>query len=88
MKSRLIGKDPEAGESSVQEEKGVTEDEMIDGIISSMDISFRKCWEIVKDKESQRAAVHGATNRHHLMTEQHQCRWPFCVPKRLGLLWG
>ena len=29
MKSRLIGKDPEAGESSVQEEKGVTEDEMI-----------------------------------------------------------
>ena len=50
----------------------MTEDEMIDGIISSMDISFRKCWEIVKDKESQRAAVHGATNRHHLMTEQQQ----------------
>ena len=50
----------------------MTEDEMIDAIISSMDISFRKCREIVKDKESQHAAVHGVTNRHHLMTEQHQ----------------
>ena len=29
MKSQLIGKDPEAGKRSVQEEKGVTEDEMV-----------------------------------------------------------
>jgi len=29
VKSLLAGKDPEAGESSVQEEKEVTEDEMI-----------------------------------------------------------
>ena len=30
MKSRLIGKDPEAGKDGGQEEKGVTEDEMVE----------------------------------------------------------
>ena len=29
MKSQLIGKDPDAGKDEGQEEKGVTEDEMI-----------------------------------------------------------
>ena len=29
------------------------------GIISSMDTSVSKLWEIVKDREAQRAAVHG-----------------------------
>ena len=29
MKSRLIGKDPDAGKDSGQEEKGTTEDEMV-----------------------------------------------------------
>ena len=30
MKSRLIGKDPEAGKDGRQEEKGMTEDEMVE----------------------------------------------------------
>ena len=29
------------------------------GIIDSMDMSLSKLWEIVKDRESLRAAVHG-----------------------------
>ena len=29
MKSRLIGKDPDAGKDGRQEEKGMTEDEMV-----------------------------------------------------------
>ena len=29
MKTQLIGKDPDAGKDSRQEEKGVTEDEMV-----------------------------------------------------------
>ena len=33
----------------------------LDGIIDSMDMSLSKLGEIVKDREVQRAAVHGVT---------------------------
>ena len=33
----------------------------MDGTIDSMDMSLSKFWEIVKDREARRAAVHGVT---------------------------
>ena len=61
VKSWLIGKDPDAGKDWRREEKGMTEDEMVEGIIDSVDMSLSKLQETVKDREAWRAAAHGVT---------------------------
>ena len=40
VENQLIGKDPDAGKDWGWEEKGMTEDEMVDGIINVMDMSL------------------------------------------------
>ena len=35
----------------------------LDGITNSTDIDLNKLWEIVKDREAQRAVIHGVTRR-------------------------
>ena len=48
-KESIIGKDPDAGKDWRQEKKGTTEDEMLDGITDSVDMSLSKLLETVKD---------------------------------------
>ena len=60
-KNRLIGKDSDAGKDWRQEEKGVTEGEMVGWHHWLDEHELSKLWELVMDRKAWHAAVHGVT---------------------------
>ena len=48
----------------------------LDGIIDSMDMSLSKLWEMVKDREPWRAAVHGLTKSQTQLSDRRQVHNP------------
>ena len=60
-KSRLIGKDPDAGRDWGQEKKETTEDEMAGWHHRLDGLSLSELRELVMDREAWHAVIHGVT---------------------------
>ena len=50
--SWLFRKDPDAGRDWRWEEKGMTDDKMVDGITNSVDMDLSELWEFAMDREA------------------------------------
>ena len=59
VKCWFIRKHPYAGKDWRQEEKGWQRIRWLDGVTNSTDMKLSKLWEMVKDRDSRHAAVHG-----------------------------
>ena len=82
-KTRLIGKDPDAGKDWRQRRKGWQRMRWLDGISDSVHMSLSKLQKIVKDREAWCAVGHRITYSQNLDTErQHNgpsYLWFFCI---------
>ena len=69
-KNWLISKDPDAGKYWRQE-KGTTEDEIVDDLMDLINMSLSKLWELLMDRVAWLAAVHGVAKSWTWLSDSH-----------------
>ena len=82
LMQRIFGKDPDVGKEWRQEEKGTTEDGMVDGITDSIHMSLSKLQKLVMDREACHAAVHGVTKSQTWLSDWSELNSEFRVGDR------
>ena len=75
VKSWLIWKDLDAGKDWGQEEKGMTEDEMLDSITDSIDMGLSRLWELVMDRKAWHAVIHGVAKSRTWLSDWTEMNW-------------
>ena len=83
-KNWFIGKVPNVGQDWRQEEKGMTDDETLDGISNSMDMSLSVLRESVMDREPWHDAAQGVSKSQTGLSDWTELNW-FVRCKLLGL---
>ena len=75
VKNWLIGKDPDARKDLRQEEKAMTEDEMVGWHQRLKNMSLSKLQKVVMDMEAWRAAVHGVAKNQTWLSDWTELNW-------------